>query len=156
MPSRHHTAAILVSLAVLLSGATATAETGNDTPTPSKIQHTLGAAAGSALYHTHLFIGTAIVAYQAKALTGEQVRVTVRSSARVTQNLIDSLVRAKTAEMPADDKARLDELVAIAQLVLGEARQLLNLVQSGSEDDAKAFAEQHQSVRYRLGKLLGL
>ena len=120
------------------------------------LRHALGVAMGSALYHTHLFLGTAADGYKGKALTAEQVRGTLKASARVTQDLVDELGRAKSFTLPPEELAKLEELIAIGEMVVREVRLLHGVVQTGTPEAERAFAEHRQRVRVRLGALLGL
>ena len=120
------------------------------------LRHALGAAMASALYHTHLFLGAAADGYKGKALTAEQVRGTLKASARVTQDLVDELGRAAAFKLPPEDLAKLKELSAVGELIVREVRLLHGVVQAGTPEAERAFAEHRQRVRARLGALLGL
>ena len=120
------------------------------------LRHGLGTAASSALYHTHLFISATADGYKAKVFEADQVRQALAASAKVTTALMDDLGRIKRDELPPDDTKTLSELIAIAELVLQEARLISGMVRVGTPETERAFAEHHLKVRARLVKLLGL
>ena len=120
------------------------------------LRHGLGAATASALYHTHLFIGATADGFKGKVFEARQIREALSASVKVTAALVDDLGRIRSAEPPAEDAAQLDELIAIGQLVMEEARLLHAFVNKGGDPAEQAFAKRHSRVRTRLGKLLQL
>jgi len=122
----------------------------------STLRHGLGAAAGSALYHTHLFIGATADGHKGKVFEAQQIQDALSASSKVTKALLDDLGRVKATEPPADDVAKLDELIAIGQLVLEETRLLYAYIAKGGVEAEQAFAKRHHRAQARLGKLLGL
>ena len=151
---RRTAALMLCALMTWASAATAAPE--DTTKQLNTLRHGLGAAMGSALYHTHLFVGATADGFKGKVFEDKQIQEALRASAKVTAGLLDDLGRVMTPSLSKEDTAQLEELVAIGQLILEETRLLYALVQSPSPEAESAFAERHKRVRVRLGKLLGL
>ena len=156
MPRFH----LLTTLTALCGLLVATAVTTAAPPQQDKrletLRHSLGTAAASALYHTHLFISATADGYKGKVFKADQVRQALKASAEVTTALMDDLERVRGVELPPEDIAKLDDLISICQLVLKEARLISGVVRIGTPETERSFAEHHLRVRARLVKLLGL
>ena len=115
MPNFRHASAAALLFTLLTWTTTSLAAPAEGDKRLATLRHGLGAAMGSALYHTHLFISATADGYKGKVLQAQQVRDALRASAKVTEGLIDELTRVKALGLPADDTAQVDELIASLQ-----------------------------------------
>jgi hypothetical protein len=152
---RRAAAAALVCTLLTWTAATAAAPADKDKQL-STLRHSLGAAMGSALYHTHLFIGATVDGFKGKVFPAQQVQDALSASVKVTTSLIDDLGRVKKAAPPGDDVAQVDELIAIGKLIIEETRLLYAHIHDPTPATEQAFSERHLRARARLGKLLGI
>ena len=154
--SRLRTITVASLLVAVLCWPIAAAATPEQDKEVAALRHGLGTATASALYHTHLFISATADGYKGKVFQAAQVRNALRTSAQVTDSLLDDLTRIRATKLTAKDAAQLDELIAMCDLVTKEARLISGLIRLGTKEAERSYAEHHQKVRARLGKLLGL
>ena len=120
------------------------------------MEHGFGVAMASALYHTHLFIAATSDAFQKGAYEVDQVQEILKTSAGVTFSMVKSLqAQIKVAK---DDKERslLEELAAVCEEVITEARLLSGYVNTSDPKLATSFAEKQRMVKGRIAGLLAL
>ena len=143
---------ILISVLLLFAMSTPAAASERE----EAIEHGLGVAMASALYHTHLFIAATSDAFAKGAYDGDQVQEMLKASAAVTFSMVKSL--EDQVKFANDDKERalLQELLEICQDVITEARLLAGYATTSDPKMATSFTEKQRIVKGRISRLLAL
>jgi hypothetical protein len=117
---------------------------------------TVGGFGGSYIYMTYAYIGVTADAYSKDIYQAGQVQVMMDEKVGMIENLIKLLQRVQGTELAPEDKAFVESMVDILELLKVEAQSLSAFAVSRDPSDVERYEQARNEAWPRIKKLLGI
>jgi hypothetical protein len=118
---------------------------------------TIGAMGGSNIYLTFLSLGVLADSYSKEIYDKEQtinLTTVIERQARVQKDYLEKML--KSNDVPSEDKAFIKKMIECYNLLIEEAKYLVEFVNTGKESSAKNFQKKREQAWKSISDILGL
>jgi hypothetical protein len=144
---------LLALLSALVLGSASVRAASADTV----LLNTLGYTTGQSVLLTHMAVGTLADAFVGKAYKSEQATTFVTTYINVTKGMKDQMTKLVDADtLSKSDSQFVQNTIEVLDLVLREANDLKDYIESGKQSDAQAYDSSRKKALKEIKTLLSI
>jgi hypothetical protein len=119
--------------------------------------NTLGYTTGQSVLLTHMAVGTLADAYVGKAYKSEQATTFVTTYVNITKGMKEQMTKLVNADtLNKNDEQFIQNTIEVLDLVLREANDLKDYIDSGKQTDAQAYDSSRKKALKEIKTLLSI
>lgn len=153
LPSRLMTSKLLLAVLSALLLAAAPVRAADD----AVLLNTLGYTTGQSVLLTHMAVGTLADAFVGKAYKPDQATTFVNTYINVTKGMKEQMTKLVDADtLTKSDSQFVQNTIEVLDLVLREANDLKDFINSGKQADAQAYDSSRKKALKEIKTLLSI
>jgi hypothetical protein len=119
--------------------------------------NTLGYTTGQSVLLTHMAVGTLADAFVGKAYKSEQATTFVTTYINITKGMKEQMTKLVNADtLSKNDEQFIQNTIEVLDLVLREATDLKDYIESGKQADAQAYDSSRKKALKEIKTLLSI
>lgn len=123
----------------------------------SALLSTLGYTTGQSVLLTHMAVGTLADAFVGKAYKTEQATTFVTTYINITKGMKEQMTKLVNADtLNKNDEQFIQNTIEVLDLVLREANDLKDYIESGKQADAQAYDSSRKKALKEIKTLLSI
>jgi hypothetical protein len=123
----------------------------------SALLNTLGYTTGQSVLLTHMAVGTLADAFVGKAYKSEQATTFVTTYINITKGMKEQMTKLVNADtLTKNDEQFIQNTIEVLDLVLREATDLKDYIESGKQADAQAYDSSRKKALKEIKTLLSI